>query len=82
MANEIHPNKILNPNSYKLKKTYSDDGNLETYKIQIVDNELDPVDVEITWDDIMIDTKDYSYIYLDLQNIKYLYKLMKDFKRQ
>lgn len=82
MANEIHPNKILNPNSYKLKKTYDENGNLNAYFIQIVDIELNPVDIIITWDDIEIDTYDFNYITLDFHNINYIYELMLDFKRE
>ena len=37
MANEIeHPSKILNPDSYKLIKTYSRDGSLNKYNVQVV----------------------------------------------
>ena len=83
MANEIeHPSKILNPDSYKLIKTYSEDGSLNKYNVQVVDNELDPLDIKISWDEIIINTNDYHYITLDYHIMSYLSELMLDFKSE
>jgi hypothetical protein len=44
---------------------------------EILDAELDPLHCSFVWDSVEINTKDYSYITLSLDNLQTLIKLLK-----
>ena len=74
---------LLNPNSYKVKKTYCDeDGGLLSYDVQIVDDELDPYDVHINYDKMEISTENYTHISLGIWHLNYLNDLLLQFEEQ
>ncbi len=79
MANEINISKILNPNSYNLKKTYNESDSLISYEVEIVDVELDPISVIINQEFVELNTKGYNYINLDEENLYYLLTTLQDF---
>lgn len=79
MANEINIVKILNPDSYNIKKTYDESDCLISYEVQIVDNELDPINFIISQEFIELNTEGYNYINLDEENLYYLLATLQDF---
>ena len=82
MANEINIGKILNPNSYNLKKTYNEDGEIRVYNLQIIDNEYYPIEIEINWSGVFFNTEDFNWISLDYHTVSYITELMLDFERE
>ena len=77
--------RLVFPNAYKVKRHYSKvDGKraLLYYTVQIVDDELDPYDVEISYDEIRIHTKDYTHISLTRWHIDFLARAYNKFHKE
>lgn len=76
--------KLLFPDAYKIVKNYDNDNYLLSYSFAIVDDELDPYEVEVFFNDIQIKTDEYTFISLSASNLKFLLKaqnkLLKELK--
>ena len=79
---ELDLDMILYPQSYKIKKNYCEEGDLLSYDVQIVDEELDAYDVHISYDGMEINTDNYTHISLELWHLRYLYNLLLEFKKE
>lgn len=77
---QIDIDKILFPESYKIKKNYCEEFGLLSYEVQIVDEELDPYDVHINSDGMEINTDNYTHISLSSWHLEYLTDLMSEFE--
>jgi hypothetical protein len=76
--------KLLFPDAYKIVKNYDNDNYLLSYSFLIVDDELDPYEVEVFYNEIQIKTDGYTFISLSASNLKFLLKaqnkLLKELK--
>mgnify|MGYP000203382271 CR=1 FL=1 len=79
---ELDLDKILYPQSYKIKKNYCQEGDLLSYDVQIVDEELDAYDVHISYEGMEINTKNYTHISLELWHLTYLHNLLLEFNEE